>query len=351
MDDSGKTSAGWLRSRWVLLVLFMDNDTDLQYLLNRLRNRKFDNETCFLCARSLPRYGPTVEHVIPRWTQRRFELWDQELNLLNGTSIPYRQLTVPCCEECNKYRLQPIEEMMLGAVEEGAEAVRALGSRVLFLWLGKILYGLLYREVLLPFDRRNPAAGTIVPPTSLKFFLTHLMFLQEAREKLETIDFTPGSIFIFRTQQPKNIRFQWDFLDNVGHLTIGVRLGKVGIIGALADGGAQEMEPFIPPELFQLPLHPLQFRELFASITYRATTATRTSKFITIEGVPHKTYQLPLMGFSLKPLFYEWNVAEYAKYLSWYLELPYDEVFSPPDKVLTYIVDEEQNLRFMPLND
>jgi len=329
----------------------MDSDTDLQYLLNRLRNRKFDQGTCFLCARSLVQCGSTAEHVIPRWAQRRFELWDQELNLLNGTTIPYRQLTVPCCEECNKYRLQPIEDMVSAAVEEGAEAVRALGSRVLFLWLGKILYGLLYREVLLPLDRRDPAAGAIVPPEVLRLLLPFLVFLQEAREKLETVDFTPGSIFTFNTQQPKNIRFQWDLLDNVHCLTIGVRLGKVGIIGALADGGAQEMEPFFPLELLQLPLHPLQFREVFAAVTYRAATATRTPKFVTIEGVPHEAYQLPLMGFSLKPLFYEWDMAEYAKYLSSYLELQYDEVFRPPDNVLTYVFDDSGNLRFIPLDD
>ncbi len=230
--------------------ILMEDDTNLQRLLNRLENRKFDRETCFLCARPLAQHGSTVEHVIPRWVQRRFKLWDQRLDLLNGTSIPYRQLTVPCCEECNKYRLQPIENLVLGAIKEGAEEVRALGNRVLFLWLGKIFYGLLYREVLLYFDRRDPTAGSIVPPEVIKLFLPHLIFLQEARQALETVDFTPGSIFVFNTQQPKDVQFQWDFVDNVDYLTIGVRLGKVGIIGSLADGGAQEMDPFFHPNYF-----------------------------------------------------------------------------------------------------
>jgi len=329
----------------------MEDDTNLQHLLNRLESRKFDRETCFLCARPLAQHGSTAEHVIPRWAQRRFKLWDQRLNLLNGTSICYRQLTVPCCEECNKRQLQPIENIVLGAIEEGAEAVGGLSNRVLFLWLGKVLYGLLYREALLYFDRRDPTAGAIVPPEVIKLFLSHLIFLQEAREALETVDFAPGSIFVFDTQQPKDIRFQWDFVDSVDYLTIGVRLGKVGIIGALADGGAQEMEPFFSPELFQLPLHPVQFREMFARITYKATIATQTPKVITVEGLPHKTRQLPLMGFGLKPLFGEWDVAEYAKYLSHYVGLKYDEVFCPADKVLTYLVDENQNCRFIPLDD
>ncbi len=57
------------------------------------------------------------------------------------------------------------------------------------------------------------------------------------------------------------------------------------------------------------------------------------------------------MGFSFKPLFGKWDVAEYAKYLSHYLGLRYDEVFFPPDKVRTYLVDENQNLRFIPLDN
>ena len=330
----------------------IDNgDTDLARFMHRLENRAFGSDVCFLCARSLTQLGSTSEHVIPRWAQRRYYLWDQSITLLNKSSIPYRYLTVPCCEECNKYHLQPIENLVLAASEQGAVAVRGLPKRVLFLWLGKILYGLLYREVLLPFDRSQPEQGSIVSETVLAHYVHHLRLLQEARGKLEAVDFTPGSVFVFNTQIPREPKLQWDFIDDINHLTIGIRIGKVGIVAALADGGAQEMSPIVPQDVFELPLHPLQFREVCATIAYRATTATRTAKHITIEGMPHKTYQLPLMGWSLKPLFEEWNAANYAKYLAFYLDLDYSEVFFPPGNVLTYMVNEDRSFRYMPIED
>jgi len=54
---------------------------------------------CFACG------GPPStgigEHVIPLWLQNKLSLFDEQLTLLNGTRIPYRKLTVPCCANCN----------------------------------------------------------------------------------------------------------------------------------------------------------------------------------------------------------------------------------------------------------
>jgi hypothetical protein len=50
-----------------------------------------DFDTCFVCGGK----ATTVEHVIPSWLQRRFNLWNQHLVLPNGSAIPYRQLRVP----------------------------------------------------------------------------------------------------------------------------------------------------------------------------------------------------------------------------------------------------------------
>ena len=59
--------------------------------------REFGMNTCFLCRCELTRQNRTDEHVIPKWVQRRFDLWNETLEMLNGTTIPYRQLIIPCC--------------------------------------------------------------------------------------------------------------------------------------------------------------------------------------------------------------------------------------------------------------
>ena len=84
---------------------------------------------------------------------------DQTLVLLNGTTIPYRQLTVPCCRECNNEHLEPIESNVMAAVNQGPEAVEALDRKTLFLWLGKIFFGLLYKESLIPLTGNGRHGG------------------------------------------------------------------------------------------------------------------------------------------------------------------------------------------------
>lgn len=103
-----------------------DPDTDLQMLLKRLEALELANAECFLCADPIIDGHYTQEHVIPAWAQRRHNLWNQRLVLLNATDIPYRQLTVPCCDDCNRNHLRPIEDSLSQTVEHGHKAVRAI---------------------------------------------------------------------------------------------------------------------------------------------------------------------------------------------------------------------------------
>src|SRR6185437_5829167 len=83
-----------------------ESDYDPNNLLfQAVAKRRFGLSTCFLCGRRLGIRNRSDEHVIPRWVQDRFGLWNERLNLLNGSSIPYRQLTVPCCRTCNNVHL------------------------------------------------------------------------------------------------------------------------------------------------------------------------------------------------------------------------------------------------------
>ncbi len=312
------------------------DNSDLFGFLESLRKRRFDRASCFLCGRSSDALHLTEEHVIPRWAQNRYELWNQRLTLLNGTTIPYRHLTVPCCEDCNTQRLQPIETAVSNAVLNGSEAVRQLGDKLLFLWLGKIFYGMLYRELFLLSDRADPSSPSIVTVDGLQRCETHLIFLQQAREQVETVGFCPASIFVFRAQKPANVHLQWDFCDNFDTLCIGIRMGDVAMAAALADGGAQKLQNVFE-DVSDLPLHRLQFREVFAVVSYLATLATRTPKYITIEGSPHKSIQLPLGGFSLKPLFEGWDNDIYARYLAHYTGLALHEIHLSSEKVATFL--------------
>jgi hypothetical protein len=80
-----------------------------QHSLYVLSERIYSGKRCFYCGKLL-RGSRTREHVFPLWLQKRFALADQHLTLLNGTQIPYRHLTVPCCPTCNNVHLSKLEK-------------------------------------------------------------------------------------------------------------------------------------------------------------------------------------------------------------------------------------------------
>jgi hypothetical protein len=128
---------------------------------------------------------------------------------------------------------------------------------------------------------------------------------------------------------------------------IAIRMGKVGVVGVLGDGGAQLIYEDAYRPVYDLPLHPIQFREICAHFSYRSTIATRTPKLITVSGDPHQVFQLPLGGLSMKPYFEDWDEEEYSKFLSFYTGCPHGIAFAPPDKVMTWLHDPDGSLHYL----
>ena len=311
-------------------------------LFDTLRERELDYEHCFLCGQELTAENRSDEHVIPKWAQERFSLWEQLLTLLNGTSIPYRQLVVPACLKCNGDFLRPLEDAVSAATQEGVTAVRDLGGDVLFTWLGKIFYGLLHKELFLVLDRTGQQEGTIADPNLVERFRLHHLFLQNVRVPMVFEGGFPASIFVYETKEPSDPQFAWDFQDGLSNMFISLRLGKVGIAAVLQDGGAQEAEMGeIVRQMTRLPLHPLQHIELSAVIRYKASLMNRVPKYLVVEGDPCTVMQLPLGGMSGGPIFNDWNPGEYAAVSAHLTHLDLDQIFVHPDQVMTWLRDKQ----------
>jgi hypothetical protein len=317
-------------------------------LFSAVLKRRFGRSTCFLCGRRLGKKNRSDEHVFPKWLQERFDLWNKQLTLLNGTTILYRHLKIPCCLKCNGTHLKPIEDAVCKAVEAGAKALSALPELTLFLWLGKILYGLLYREYLLPLDRRSKSKRPIVPKSLLQTLEMHHYLLQGSRVPVRFLSFFPASITVVRTQQPRRVQHQFDFRDSPIGLTLAIRMGKVGILAALQDGGAIQMLPM--PKYRRIALHPIQFQELAAQFFYKASLMNRTPKFMLVEqaGVIH-VLQAPLGGLSALPIFDDWNPEHYAHVLSLFIRIPVEHLYYPP-KVMTFLRNTDGRLKFIDVN-
>ncbi|MFC8501190.1 hypothetical protein ACFUC1_02445 [Pedococcus sp. NPDC057267] len=197
---------------------------------------------CFLCGDDIDDTTGSKEHVFPKWLLNRFDLWNEPLTLLNGTVIKYRQLVIPCCQRCNNEHLAGVENRVQAAFAIGPSALVELPSAELYLWMVKIYYGLLFRNLTLPVDQRDPAAGPIVTPEDLsRFRFLHLML-----QGLRGIDVsmlhagTPGSCVIMpaQTSTASHASLNWDYLD-IPHVPfLALRIGGVALFTGLEDFGA-----------------------------------------------------------------------------------------------------------------
>jgi hypothetical protein len=191
-------------------------------------------DTCFICAKVLTKENRTKEDVIPLWVQRKYELTNQHCRLLNKTYIPYRNLKVPCCDECNNGHLARLENIIHESLIQGLEATLKLPEGYLYQWLTKIYIGLLYRELFLPLDRKKPEDGSIATPDIFSNVKILWLWLQLSFSN-KSATRAPGSIFLFRCFVPTEINLQFDLLDDALSDCIAIRLGEVGIVADLLD--------------------------------------------------------------------------------------------------------------------
>ncbi len=276
---------------------------------------------CFLCGSDLGK-KPSQEHIFPRWLQKQFGLQNMRLTLLNMTQIPYRQLTVPCCQSCNSKHLSSLERTVSQATKTGYEAFRQLDYSTMFAWTAKLLFGILYKELSLKFDRSAAGDAKILTEEYLEEYRTLHLFLQCVRWPIHFTGRPPASIFVFRMHRYTG-ELAFDFHDTLCALTLMIRMNDIGIIVAFEDNGImQEVYGDLAASLRGVTLHPVQLRELAAMVSYKAALKNRVPKYVTCENVESGVIQcipLPLQGLSSLPIFDQWDHDVYLRLYASYL--------------------------------
>jgi hypothetical protein len=195
-----------------------------------------------------------------------------------------------------------------------------------YMWLSKIFYGILYRESLLRADRRH-SKRSIVPKWVLQELRLHHDYMQGIRRSLEFPFGVPGSIFIFGTAQPVRVESQFDFLDNHANLSIALRMGSVGIVCCLQDGGLTKKfhDHLRMPYYRKNRLHHVQFREATAEVFYKSMLLESTSLYTVAES--QTTIQVLTLNPSLVR-FRDWDLFDYCKVLAHYWGQPIEEIYA-----------------------
>ena len=300
---------------------------------------------CFLCGTELDENNRSEEHVYPKWLQNKFSLWTQRLDLLNNTSICYKDLKVPCCIRCNEKMSSALEKPMEKAVSGGFDALSTIDRDIIYLWLSKLAFGILYKELSLRIDRTNPEKGYIVDEAGFREREAEFLLLQTILSNGQFAGEKPYSMLLFRIAEDDRFGNYWAFDSPITH-TFCMRMNDIGIIANLLDNSFNEHVFFEVPEtkaLLDERLHPMQFAELCAKFQYKSGLFVRNPSYAFIlddEGKPVYTLSLPISGVG----YDEWDQKQYAKVLAFFLQplgLTFADLYKDNGLVLSFLWNED----------
>ena len=238
--------------------------------LKRFRDKVCEEKVCFICAEESSE--PTKEHIVPDWILKRFSLYNQKIQLPNGTLLPYRQYVLPCCMSCNQLLSRELEAPISKAFKAGFEGVEDFlmkGNRsTLFVWLALIFVKMHCKDNSLPLNRdHRENTESIAKELEYDWGLMHHIYCL-ARASFSEAIIQPealGSLCIFSLKVDPDAREHFDIGSITFANTFSIRIGDVGIIACFGDGGA------VQSKLHQLFLNRIegklkffQFRELLA---------------------------------------------------------------------------------------
>jgi len=305
----------------------------------------FTYDKCFLCGVELLEENRTDEHIYPKWLQNKFDLWDKKLILLNNTDIRYKDLKIPCCKTCNEKMSSLFEKPIEHAVNGGYDEFITLDRNLVFLWLNKLSYGMLFKELSLDINRRSPEKGRIFTAEYLREFQMQYMFLQAILTNAK-FNGKPYSMLIFKID-PCDDENYWAH-DNPFQKTFFIRMNDIGIITHLMDNGFNEgffLQYPVMEQLTHKTLHPIQFAEICARFLYKCSLFYRNPSYIMIfndEQKPEIILSQDISGDG----YDDWSQEDYAKILSFFwkpYKLNFIDIYKDDDKVLSLIHREDES--------
>lgn len=269
----------------------------------------FSYERCFLCGNSFKDVERTDEHIFPKWVQHKFDLWNKSLRLINGTTIQYRYLTIPCCKECNGIHLSKMEENFIALINKRFLELTEDDEKVIFQWTAKILYGTLYKELSLLLDRKETNLGNILKPDVVEGYQSLHLFLQSIRISTVFYKPKPWSIFIFEYENDT-----FHYMNDIQRLCFSIKLGDIGITIAFEDNNLIEKYLIKLKELRKFKLNEIQFIEVSTNVFYAKSLAESIPTYLSDYFEPTGTLNVRTLN-SIRGR--EWNNEEYSHMLEY----------------------------------
>ena len=319
-------------------------------LFNPFKELIFDEHFCFLSG------VLTTEKmsVFPEWLMAHFKFGEERIEMMDKTrSYMYADLQLPCSPEV-KTAFEGLDVQIQAAYKNGFEGMDSLEELLLFQWTGRMVYGLLYYEMLHERNRLLRQGEEFELSAALKerFGRFHLM-LQSIIEPIEFVGKKPWSLVVFPLKYSADI---FSYRDDAINLMFSFGVNGFGFIACLQDNGViAEKQNEILQKMKGHVLHPVQFEELYARFHYSdyilqykpEFNIENTAHGITIEALPiEKKGSKPIFGFWDEDIFAQllanyWSVygierediLKFQKPPLSFLENPYTKDFIDPQTI------------------
>ncbi|MDZ4179116.1 MAG: hypothetical protein U1E29_07790, partial [Coriobacteriia bacterium] len=255
---------------------------------------------------------------------------------------------------CNGSHLAALEREVEAAFAGGFDALRAVDELRLFQWMTKIHYGILFKELSLYVDRKNPELGSIINTDVLEEYQSLHAMLQSVRLPFDFASPTPWSVFVVRTHSYPGTDYDFDYHDGFIQPTFAIRCGGVGLFAHLMDNGTQAaVTQDFWRQIHTMTLHPLQWEEIWVNVNDLANRMDRMPKGMVyvpdeerLGEVPVQVSCMPIGGLSSKPVYLPEDRQARAEMLVelWNrhgLNLTLEKVFFPPRNIWTMVWRED----------
>lgn len=314
-------------------------------LYDPFEKMQFSDTNCFLCGTNI-----TIYHRAPvfgEWLQRKYNLENKELLLLDKSVTTFSQLTIPCCDRCHTHYLLPLEAEVEQAAAKGIDGIKALNKQKLFQWIGKMYYGTLVNELIKEADPLvMPQYAVSEDPKMLGKFRSFFQVLQSLRVPMVFSDFLPCSLFILEVN-PEQDDLPFEYQDELTTMAFSIKLGSVAIVCKLLDNGIIEKAM---GKLYQVTqgqlLHPIQLAEFKARVFYAAYIFNVVPEYF-IRPIKPEDYHLvldTLIDDVTNEIFNPWEMVAYAHMLEEMLKpwgIREEEILKEPKQPISFLLDEQ----------
>ena len=317
-------------------------------LYDPFKDFSFPENECFLS-------GQTVGNddrisAFPEWIMKRYSLHDKNLTMLAENVVKYSSIRMPCAPSVIE-KMNSLEEEIQKAFESGYDAVKELPEIKLFQWMAKLIYGVLYNDIVhgISHLRGKDKTFTLSPLLTKKFSNLHLM-LQSMIRPMEFKNFVPWSISVMELNYSKDV---FNYKDETKNINFSLGMNGFGIVACLQDNGENKKHhQDLLQKIGTTKLHAIQFEELCARFLYsNYLLNTSTDYSFDTSGDVVIVESLPLPADNDAPLFGKWEDKTFSQVLANYWApwgFTSQDIYSFPDSPVSYLIDDYTNAFIEP---